>query len=389
MGEAQRFTTGMDMASSWWRRLGSPTLNALIDLAFAASPTLALARATLRPAEEAQLGQARATPLPRVELIVGSQRQRMSPSAQVQQGDGRTFNWYSAGIGAHYTLDLAGGNRRALVALSARTDYRRYQLEGARLSVAASIANTAITQARLAAQIDAMQAMAQTQEAQLRLARERVRLGQAAHTEARALQTQVEQTRASVPPLRQQQQQDGHLLATLAGQASGAQDVLEFALKDFSLPTELALLIPSALVRQRPDTQGAQALLYAANADYGIAVARLYPRINLNANLVSQALGTGRCLVAALPSGVSSVRLPSRCSTRLCRPTRALPSMQLWPTTRLWYWTHFVPWPTHCAQLKAMLKRWRRWPAQTQQRKRAFCPCSTRTRSARRVIFNC
>ena len=52
-------------------------------------------------------------------------------------GEGRSFDQYSASIGVRYTLDLAGGNRRALEALSARTDYRRYQLEGARLNLAA------------------------------------------------------------------------------------------------------------------------------------------------------------------------------------------------------------------------------------------------------------
>lgn len=34
-------------------------------------------------------------------------------------------------------------------------------------------------------------------------------------------------------------------------------------------------------------------MLHAANADYGVAVAKLYPQINLSANLASQALTTG------------------------------------------------------------------------------------------------
>ena len=43
--------------------------------------------------------------------------------------------------------------------------------------------------------------------------------------------------------------------------------------------------MPSELVRRRPDIQASEALLHAANADYGVAVAKLYPQINLSANL--------------------------------------------------------------------------------------------------------
>jgi NodT family efflux transporter outer membrane factor (OMF) lipoprotein len=301
-GQAQRWAADMDMAAPWWHRFGSPPLDALIDQALVASPTLTAAEATLRQAQEMRAAQAGATQLPRVDASAGGQRQRMSPSAQGLPGEGRSFSQYSASIGVRYTLDLAGGNRRALEALSARTDYRHYQREGARLNLAASIVATAITQARLAAQIEALQAIVQTQEAQLHITGERLRLGQAAHSEVLALQAQVEQARAGVPLLRQQHQQSSHLLATLAGLAPTAQGLHSFTLNDFTLPAELPLVIPSEWVRLRPDIQGAQALLHAANADYGVAVARLYPQVNLSASLGSQALTTG-----ALLGGAASV----------------------------------------------------------------------------------
>jgi outer membrane protein TolC len=51
--------------------------------------------------------------------------------------------------------------------------------------------------------------------------------------------------------------------------------------------------LPSELVRRRPDIQAAEALLHAANAEYGVAVAKLYPQLNISASLGSQALSTG------------------------------------------------------------------------------------------------
>lgn len=293
LGEAQRLVSGMPMDAQWWRNLKSPGLDALIELAFQASPTLASAEATLRQAQELHSAQAGSTLYPQADVGLGAQRQRVNSSTLGQVGDAREFSLYNASVGVRYNLDLAGGNRRALEALAARADYRRYELEAARLTLAGNIATAAIAGARLATQIDATEAILSAQEEQLHIARERVRLGQAAPDEALALQTLTEQTRAELPTLRKQMQQTEHLLAVLAGQAPGAGGIPGFTLTEFTLPTELPLVVPSELVRRRPDIQASEALLHAANAEYGVAVARLYPQINLSANLGSQALTTG------------------------------------------------------------------------------------------------
>jgi len=293
LGGAQHWSERMDLGAPWWRQLGSQPLDALIDEALAASPTLAAAQATLRQAQELQSAQTAALELPRADLALGSQRQRTSPSAQGQTGPGREFSLHSASVGVQYQLDLAGGNRRALEAVAARTEHRRYQREAARLGLAASVATAAIAQARLAAQGEALQALADNQERQWALTRERVRLGQAVPDEALALQAQWEQTRSGLPLLRKQQQQAGHLLAMLAGRAPGAAAPPAFTLGDFRLPEALPLVVPSELVRQRPDIQAAQALMQAASVDHGVAVARLYPQIRLSTSLGSQALSTG------------------------------------------------------------------------------------------------
>lgn len=302
LGQAQHWNDRMDLDGPWWRYLGSPQLDALIDEALAASPTLASAQATLRQAQELQRAQTATLQLPRADLTVGSQRQQTSPSAQGQAGPGREFSLHSASIGVQYPLDLAGGNRRALEALAARTEHRRYQLEAARLGLAASVASVAITQARLAAQAAALQAVVENQAQQAALARERVRLGHTALDEVLALQAQMEQARSGLPLLHKQQQQAAHLLAMLAGRAPGAAALPSFTLGDFHLPEALPRVIPSELVRRRPDVQAAQALLQAASADHGVAVARLYPQIRLSASLGSQALSMG-----ALFGGESAV----------------------------------------------------------------------------------
>lgn len=292
LGKTQHLVEGLPTDAQWWRNLGSPALSRLIEEAFHASPTLVSARATLRRAQELYSAQAGSTQYPQIDANFGAQRQRTSPSTQGQSGEAREFSLYNAGLGVRYDLDLAGGNRRALEALVARADYQRFELAAAQLTLAGDLAGAAVARARLDAQLDATIAILHAQQEQLRLARERVRLGQASPDEVLSLQTQTEQAHAELPGLRKQLQQTEHLLAVLAGRASSTGGIPAFTLTDFTLPAELPLVVPSELVRRRPDIQAAEALMHEANADYGVAVAKLYPQLSLSANLGSQALST-------------------------------------------------------------------------------------------------
>ncbi len=293
LGDAQHFRIGESVRAQWWYSLGPAKLGALIDQAFQASPTLVKARATLRQAQEIHSAKAGATLYPQVDAGLGALRQRTNPSALGQAGGAREFTLYDASIDVRYQLDLAGGNQRALEALAARAEYQRYELQGARLTLAANIVITAITQASLARQIQSTDAILRSMDEQLRITRQRVRLGQAAPYEVLALETDVEQTRAAMPAFRKQLQQNEHLLAVLVGQAPGAGGLPTFTMEEFTVPSDLPVVLPSELVRRRPDIQAAEALLHAANAEYGAAVAKLYPQINISASIGSQALTSG------------------------------------------------------------------------------------------------
>ncbi|MFH2124090.1 MAG: efflux transporter outer membrane subunit [Pseudomonadota bacterium] len=292
LGESQRFIEGGWVNSQWWHELRSPKLDTLINDALQASPTLAKSQATLRQAQELYAAQAGSTLYPQVDANLGAQRQRFSPSSSGLTGDAREFGLYNAGVGINYTLDLAGGNRRTLEALAARIDYQRYQLAGARSTLVANIVTTAVTQANIYGQIQATKDILQLQEEQLKLTKEQVRLGQSAPDEVLAIQTPVEQTRATIPLLYTQLQQNEHLLAVLAGRAPGLGGLPSFTLAEFTLPTALPLIVPSELVHSRPDIQAAEALLHVANAEYGVAIAKLYPQVNLSADLGLLALTT-------------------------------------------------------------------------------------------------
>lgn len=299
-GQAQRAVNGQ-VDADWWRTLRSPALDALVDDALRASPTLAAAESVLAQAREVVSAQAGSTQWPQVELGLGAQRQQISPSSQGLSGDTREFSLYSASVGVRYRFDFGGGIDSSLRALAARADIRQHELSAARHALAANIATTAIMRARLAGQIEAQSAILDTQNELIRLAGVRTRLGQAAPEEVSALTAQAELTRAGLPLLRKQLLQTEHLLAVLAGRPP-AQGVAVFTMADFSLPERLPVSVPSEWARRRPDIQAAEAALRAAHGELGVAYARQYPQLNLSANLGSQALTT-----SALFGGAAAV----------------------------------------------------------------------------------
>lgn len=288
--EAQNIIHGVEIKPDWWKTMGCVQLDKLIDEALLRHPSLLASEATLRQAKEIYESRAGSALYPQVDGNISAQRQRINPAVSGQSGGARDFNLYNAGVNVRYTFDLAGVNRRALEALAARSEYRQFQLDGARLTIATNIVATAITEASLKRQIELMENILKAQERQQELTLERIRLGHGKQDDALAFQTQLELTRAKLPSLLYQLQQTKHLLAFLAGKAPEDSSLPSFILEDFKLPSTLPLLIPSELIRARPDILGAEALLHVANAEYGVAVARLYPQLNLSANLGSQAL---------------------------------------------------------------------------------------------------
>ena len=289
VGDAQTVIQG-NVSASWWEEFRSPKLNNMITQALEKSPTLEAAKATLHQAEYLYKAKGGSTLYPRIDATLGAQRQEINGSKNGQIGGENTFNLLNASLSAGYSFDLSGSNRRQLESLAAKAGYYRFQMEGARLTLAADIATTAIRQAQLSSQITILEKVLAVRIEQLAITRERLRLGNASPQEVLAMQALAEQTRAGIPVLRNQLDQTTHLLALLTGQTPDTASLPSFALQDFTLPLSLPLRVPSELVRVRPDIQASEALMRAANADYGAAVAKSFPQITLTATLGSQAL---------------------------------------------------------------------------------------------------
>ena len=119
-------------------------------------------------------------------------------------------------------------------------------------------------------------------------------------------QSQLDHDQTLVAPLRQELAAARDALATLVGKSPAEWQAPDFTLDAFTLPAELPLVVPSELVRARPDIRAAEAQLHASSASIGIAEAALYPDISLSANLAEQGLTGGAAGLAwSLLGGVT------------------------------------------------------------------------------------
>jgi NodT family efflux transporter outer membrane factor (OMF) lipoprotein len=137
------------------------------------------------------------------------------------------------------------------------------------------------------------------QERQLDISDQRYRAGGISRQEYLSQRTQVEQTRASLPPLQTQLVQADHQLAVYLGRppaklaSAAGDDPAALDLDSIALPAEVPVELPSTWARQRPDIRAAEALLHQASANLGVATANMYPQITLNANTGPEAIRVG------------------------------------------------------------------------------------------------
>jgi NodT family efflux transporter outer membrane factor (OMF) lipoprotein len=294
-GDAQHFVPVDAIGGAWWRAFGSPALDKLVQQALDDSPTLGQARMKLVQAQQDYLAQAGTTEWPQIDASLSATREKSDPAAfgvpsLATVNNFPPFTLYSAKVNVSYTLDLFGANRRALEAVAAQVDYQQYELDAARLSLAGNVVTAAVRRASLAKQIALTGDLLADQARQLDITEQRYRAGGVSRMDVLSQRSQVEQTRASLAPLRTQLAQADHQLAVYLGRAPGQPltagdgDAGALDLDALALPTELPLTLPSTLARQRPDIRASEALLHQASANVGVAIANLYPQLSLSAS---------------------------------------------------------------------------------------------------------
>jgi NodT family efflux transporter outer membrane factor (OMF) lipoprotein len=308
-GAAQRFALERDIRADWWTLFESPQINALIEKAFAANPSIEAAQAALRAAQENVYAQ-RGFFFPTVQAGYSPQRTKLagnqggnSPGIQgngsvistfegtpASQGGTAPFNapviynFHTAQLTVGYAPDVFGGNRRQLESMEAQMQAQRFQAEATYITLASNIVAAAFQDALLRRQIAITQEMVESNLRLVDLARRQLKAGYVSGLDLSVQENALAQARQLLPPLQKQFEQNRNLLRALSG-ATQEGDVPAFDLDTLRLPEELPLSLPSQLVEQRPDVRAAEAQLQAASADVGVARAARLPQFSIDASI--------------------------------------------------------------------------------------------------------
>jgi len=291
-GQAQHFMPGAAITNDWWRLFGSAQLDAIVRQAITNNPTLQASEASLLQSQD-NLRAGYGVFFPQAQAGAALSRQRNAPVQQGFQAPGTIFNLFTASGTISYALDVFGGKRRTVEGLRAQADYQRYQSQAACLMLSANVVNTSIARAAYAAQIRATKQLIELENQQLHLTETQVRAGTASYANVLSMRSLIAANQASLAPLEQNVSQAEHLLATLEGVVPSKATLPDIELIGLSLPVDLPLSLPSALVNQRPDILAAEAQMHVASANIGIATAAMFPSFSLSGSYggVSTTLG--------------------------------------------------------------------------------------------------
>ncbi|WP_373924697.1 efflux transporter outer membrane subunit [Duganella sp. CY15W] len=279
-GASQQFAFGQEIPAQWWTLFRSPALDQLIRSALEQNPNMAAAEAALRQTQENYNAQVGSLVYPSVNAQLGATRQKTSV-ATAGAGAG-VYNVYNASVNVAYTPDVFGATRRTLEGAQAAVDYQRYQVEATYLTLSANVVTTAIQEASLRAQLKATREVLEALTRQQGVIEKQFEYGAIPRATLLSQRNQVAQIQSTIAPLEKSLAATRHQLSILAGKLPGEAGIPEFSLETLTLPEQLPVSLPSALVRQRPDIRASEEQLHQASAAIGVATAAQYPQFTLS-----------------------------------------------------------------------------------------------------------
>lgn len=276
---------------SWWTGFGDAQLAALVEQARANNVDLAIAAARVAEAR-AQERVSRSLLLPGL-------------SANIPGAESRSVNAFGTpsesfaaqpAFQASYEIDLFGRNAAQVEAARANAAAVQAAREAAMLSVSAATASSYIALLALDERRELLtQTLASRGEA-LRIARDRAEAGYTSQLELRQSEAEYRATEQQIPAIEAAIARQENALSQLVGDTP---HVIARGRDFAALATPpVPGVLPSDLVRRRPDIAQAEYALAATDANLRVARAQFLPQVRLSAS-------AGAAISSALPDPVS------------------------------------------------------------------------------------
>ncbi len=255
---------------SWWSVFNDPALDTLEQRVETSNAQLAIAVAQYDEAS-ALYGQARAGLFPTLSATGFASR-----TDDPRNGH---LNNNSLGLAADYEVDLWGRVRNLVAAGKAEAQASAADLANTRLSLQTLLAETYFNLRGADAQIALLQQTSDDYQKAFDLTNDRFKGGASAAADVGRAKAQLETTLAQLQQSRASRALLEHALAVLVGESASTFRVASVTTQ-VDVP-HIPVDAPSQLLQRRPDIAAAERLVYAANAQIGVAKAAFFPDVTL------------------------------------------------------------------------------------------------------------
>jgi len=272
--------------SKWWTVFNDPVLNDLIQAAY--QQNLSLQIAGLRIYESrAQLGIAFGFQYPQTQQGIGSgSLNQVSKNAPNVAASDRYFSSFDVGLDAAWELDVWGKFRRAVQTGIANLEASIADYDDILVSLTAEVARTFIVLRTSEERLAVARENVKIQKRSLDIAEVRFKAGAVTELDVTQAKSLMRSTESTIPGFVTNVRQAKNALAILLGKLPGEIDAMLGGPGLIpEIPAEVAVGIPTELLRRRPDIRFSERQLAAQSAQIGFAKADLFPHFSLFGSL--------------------------------------------------------------------------------------------------------
>lgn len=267
------------------------TLDTLIGQSLSASPTIRTALVRLRQGRETLKIQ-------EVSLLPTLDANAKYNYAKESKNMGYLLqeDYYQATLDMSWELDIFGGTRRRTQAAEANLRGAIENLKNVHVSLVSDVSMAYINLRTAEQLLKNAKSNLKLQENIYATIREKYAAGLTDEIALDQAKYLVETTRMSIPQLEYQQISAQNALSLLVGQLPGtlnemlAQEKKNLVEKPFKYDVTSLYELPADTIRLRPDVRVAEEQLIAQNAQVGVAIADMFPKITLSGMLGFQSL---------------------------------------------------------------------------------------------------
>jgi NodT family efflux transporter outer membrane factor (OMF) lipoprotein len=266
----------------WWVVFNDPVLNDLIQAAYQQNLPLQIAGLRIYEAR-AQLGIAFGFQYPQTQQALGSaQANQISKNApNIAQAD-RYYTTYDIALDAAWELDVWGKFRRAVQTGVASLEASIADYDDILVSLTSEVASTFIRLRTSEERLAVARQNVVIQKRSLEIADVRFKAGAVTELDVTQAKALLRSTESTIPGFETDIRQAKNALAILLGKLPGQIDAMLGGPGLIpEVPAEVAVGIPTELLRRRPDIRFAERRLAAQSAQIGFAKADLFPHFSL------------------------------------------------------------------------------------------------------------